>query len=210
MLIGDVNLDGKINIKDVAQLQRHLADMAVLTGDAFIAADTDRNNSLNIKDATYIQLYLAEYENYESVATYVEVGDPTQPTTATTPTTPTTQPVPTTQPAPTTQPVSGKTINVGVVYYLPESGYQVHWWNSSQSGDIDLTSTGQTASKSVGSSYWSGAAQNFNMYTAVIPSDAIGFKIRNGSTWYGSDGNALTQSSAYIFKYGGSYNAYYE
>ena len=204
VLIGDVNLDGKINIKDVAQLQRHLADMAVLTGDAFIAADTDRNNSLNIKDATYIQLYLAEYENYESVATYVEVGDPTQPTTATTPTTPTTQP------APTTQPVSGKTINVGVVYYLPESGYQVHWWNSSQSGDIDLTSTGQTASKSVGSSYWSGAAQNFNMYTAVIPSDAIGFKIRNGSTWYGSDGNALTQSSAYIFEYGGSYNAYYE
>ena len=215
VLVGDVNLDGKITITDVAQLQRAIADMVVLTGDALIAADTDQNNLINIKDATYIQLYLAEYESYEKVGTYVEVGDtPTQPTTEPTtapPTTPTTQPAPTTQPVPTTNPPSGKTINVGIIYYLPQTGYQVHWWDANGVyGDVTVTSTGGSVSKSVGSGFWGGEAQTFNMFTASIPSNAIGFKLFNGDSWYGSDGNALTQSSAYLFEYGDVYYVNYE
>ena len=117
-----------------------------------------------------------------------------------------------TNPPATDPPATTKTINVGVVYYLNGTAtYQVHWWdNSGNTGDADLTSTGATAQQSVGSSYWSGAAQEFNMYTAQIPNTATGFKVWDSNNhWYGADGNASTQSSAYVFEYGGSYNAYY-
>ena len=112
----------------------------------------------------------------------------------------------------TDPPATTKTINVGVVYYLNGTAtYKVRWWdNSGNVGDANLTSTGNTAQQSVGSSYWSGAAQEFNMYTAQIPNTATGFKVWDSNNhWYGADGNASTQSSAYVFEYGGGYNAYY-
>ena len=64
--------------------------------------------------------------------------------------------------------------------------------------------------KSVGSSYWSNAAQKFNMYTATIPNDVTGFCIRNGNTWFTADGDgSATQTKAYVFEYGGNYHAVY-
>ena len=61
LLIGDANQDGKVSIKDVTAIQRHLAEFGSLTGSAAAAADVDRDGVIAIDDATCIQLYLAEY-----------------------------------------------------------------------------------------------------------------------------------------------------
>ena len=300
VLIGDVDLNGRVSIKDATTVQLYLAESITLTANAKTAADVNKDSKINISDVSAIQRYLSQFNDSNNYCgTYTGGTEPTNPTTA-----PTTSPAPTTQPttAPSgnyiyyynsdnwstvyahmwnsnnssqttqwhgtpmtdlgnkvwrvevpsgydsvvfndngsnqtddiamqgygkiykngswstysgggevTTPTSstGKTINVGVIYYLSQTGYQVHWWNSAgQNGDVDVTSTGGTASKSVGSGYWGGQAQNFNMYTASIPSDAIGFKIHSGTTWFGDD--ASSQSSAYVFEYGGNNIAYYE
>ena len=59
---GDVNLDGKINIRDVAAIARHAAYFMQLTGEQYFAADTDGNGVVDINDATHLQRYLAEFE----------------------------------------------------------------------------------------------------------------------------------------------------
>ena len=61
ILIGDVDLSGVIDIKDVTVLQSHLAEITTLTGDALIAAEANMDGRLSIKDVTTIQKYLAEY-----------------------------------------------------------------------------------------------------------------------------------------------------
>ena len=63
ILIGDANLDGTINIKDVTAIQRHCAEYESLTGNAATAADVDGDGSITVNDATCIQLYLAEFDN---------------------------------------------------------------------------------------------------------------------------------------------------
>ena len=60
--IGDVDLDGKINISDVTAIQLHVAELNPLTGDALLAADTNGDGTVDITDATHLQLYLAEYD----------------------------------------------------------------------------------------------------------------------------------------------------
>ncbi len=57
--IGDVNMDGKLNIKDVTTIQKHLAKIAVFDAEAAALADFDGNGKLNIKDATTIQKKIA-------------------------------------------------------------------------------------------------------------------------------------------------------
>ena len=105
---------------------------------------------------------------------------------------------------------SEKTINVGLLDSMDSTGFQVHWWDTSgNAGDAELVSTGKTKSMSVGSSYWSGAAQTFNMFTAAIPDTATGFKVHNGSKWYGSDGTTK-YSSVYVFDYNKSRLAVYK
>ena len=108
---------------------------------------------------------------------------------------------------------STKTVYVGVITYLNlnANSYQVHYWGGADGAkDANLTATGKTAQQAVGSAYWSNGAQTFNMYTATVPADATGFKVHNGNTWFGStDGNFSTQNTAYVFEYGGNYNAYY-
>ena len=121
--------------------------------------------------------------------------------------------------APTAAPTESTTkeITVGVISYvvneLGDSGYYVHYWGgSSGAGDALLNrNLAEIAYKSVGSEYWSGQQQTFYMYKASIPKDATGFKIYHKSSgrWFGNDGNATTQSKAYIFNYSGD-KALYE
>ena len=47
------------------------------------------------------------------------------------------------------------------------------------------------------------------MYKAELPDDATGFKVHNGETWFGGDGDLSTSSTAFVFEYGGNYNAFY-
>lgn len=63
VLIGDIDLNGFITIKDATLLQLHLAYMETLSGDALIAADLDKNKTVNIQDITLLQRYLAGFED---------------------------------------------------------------------------------------------------------------------------------------------------
>lgn len=58
-IVGDVDGNGRIDIKDVTAIQRHIAEYELLTGDALKAADTNGDGEVNIDDATLLQQYLA-------------------------------------------------------------------------------------------------------------------------------------------------------
>ena len=57
--IGDVNKDGKINIKDATLIQKYLAKLVTFDADQLLLADANADNKVNIKDATYIQKKIA-------------------------------------------------------------------------------------------------------------------------------------------------------
>ena len=59
-LVGDVNGDGKINIKDATTIQKHLAKIDTLLDKNFELADFNADSIINIKDATAIQKYIAK------------------------------------------------------------------------------------------------------------------------------------------------------
>ena len=153
ILLGDVNLDGFLTVKDVTQLQRAIVSLVTLTGDALLAADTDQNGAINIKDATNIQLYLAEYENHAQAGEYIEVGeDPTTEPPTTQP--PTTQPEPTTtQPEPLTVPEPEtknyqftNNFNWGSVYcyaWDSEGTYLIGAWPGSKMTDAGTNDYGE-------------------------------------------------------------------
>jgi hypothetical protein len=151
-----------------------------------------------------------EYKVDNGEVDFNDIVETTAPATAEPTEAPTTA-APTTEA--TTTEATTKTISVGVIEYLNlnAGSYQVHYWGGKDGdGDANVTSTGKTEQKSVGSSYWGNAAQKFNMYTASIPKDVTGFCIRNGNTWFTADGNgSATQTKAYVFEYGGNYHAVY-
>ena len=78
-LRGDANGDGFVTVYDVTALQRHLANLELLSENNLTAADIDVNG-LDITDATNIQRYLAEYENLYNVGEWINIGA-TEPTT---------------------------------------------------------------------------------------------------------------------------------
>lgn len=59
--IGDTNLDGKITIRDVTAIQRHLVELETLNEEQLAVADTNGDGEINIADATHLQKYLAEF-----------------------------------------------------------------------------------------------------------------------------------------------------
>ncbi|MCH5300787.1 MAG: alpha-amylase [Ruminococcus sp.] len=58
-LIGDVDLDNDINVKDATLIQLYAANLNTLDETQLIAADVDNSGNVDVKDATYIQLYCA-------------------------------------------------------------------------------------------------------------------------------------------------------
>ena len=60
-LLGDANLDGTVDINDVTQIQRHLAEFHTLTDTPAANADYNQDGEITIEDATQIQLVLAEF-----------------------------------------------------------------------------------------------------------------------------------------------------
>ncbi len=57
--IGDVNADGKINIKDATAIQKYAAKLIELDEKAMIRADYNNDTKINVKDATQIQKKIA-------------------------------------------------------------------------------------------------------------------------------------------------------
>lgn len=59
LIFGDINLDGKVNIKDATVLQKHLAKMITLDEKSLSVADTNKDSRITIADATTIQKKIA-------------------------------------------------------------------------------------------------------------------------------------------------------
>ena len=61
-LIGDVNLDGYVDIRDVTKIQKHLAQLETLSEAQLITADTNGDGEVDVNDATHLQMYLAQFD----------------------------------------------------------------------------------------------------------------------------------------------------
>lgn len=59
--LGDVNMDGFVNINDVTAIQRNLAELEKFNELQELAADANCDKEIDISDATAIQMYSAEY-----------------------------------------------------------------------------------------------------------------------------------------------------
>lgn len=68
VLVGDVDLDEDINVKDATLLQLYAANLKTLDDTQLIAADADYSGVVDVKDATLIQLYAA---NLQSTGSHV-------------------------------------------------------------------------------------------------------------------------------------------
>lgn len=62
-ILGDVNGDGVVSVKDATAIQRALSEFDTLSEDALVRAKVTKGEKLIISDATEIQRYLAEFEN---------------------------------------------------------------------------------------------------------------------------------------------------
>lgn len=117
-LAGDVNEDDKVNVRDATAIQKHIANIALLSSVGVALADANGDGKLNIKDATEVQKFLAGLivsnvigEEVEVLPEYTEATKPfeTETTTLNTDTTEkvditTEAPLPTTAPVITTEP----------------------------------------------------------------------------------------------------------
>ncbi len=61
MLLGDANGDGYVNISDVTDIQRAVAEIDTLDDLRKKAADVNGDGVVTIDDATILQMYLAEF-----------------------------------------------------------------------------------------------------------------------------------------------------
>lgn len=113
--------------------------------------------------------------------------------------------------APTFEPLSGETITVtvGVIEYISETPTVHYWNNNGLTGDAVLTSTGLTASYSVGDAYWSNAEQKFNIYTAQIPVEATSMKTYTSSTnsnWSEEEVSCDSENITLVFEWSNIYH----
>lgn len=61
-ILGDVNGDDKVNIKDATMIQKSAAKIISLTDDESIRTDVNADAKVNVKDATAIQKFVAKIE----------------------------------------------------------------------------------------------------------------------------------------------------
>lgn len=61
-ILGDVNSDGKVNVKDATMIQKAAAKIIALTDAENMRADVNGDGKVNVKDATAIQKYAAKIE----------------------------------------------------------------------------------------------------------------------------------------------------
>lgn len=87
LILGDANLDSKVNIKDATTIQKYVAKLFDFSEDNEICADCNNDEKINIKDATAIQKYLAKMDCPYSIGEEIVTDEPvtTVPGTATVP-----------------------------------------------------------------------------------------------------------------------------
>ena len=196
ILIGDVNLNGAIDIVDTTAVQKYIVKLITLSDKALIAAARcyadGEDDIVSVKDATYIQMYTAKLDGHGNVGTYYE--SEVTPTTA-----PVTEPAteeptvaPTTVPA-TTAPVTEPTTT-------PSSTYTVKFTDSlNWDGTLYCYSWAEdgTSTKS-----WPGVAMTYlntndygqKVYSVEVPNTVDYIIFTNGSSQtidIGFDGTSL-------------------
>ena len=67
VLLGDADLDGKVDLVDATLIQRCDARMVKLSEKAIPAADVDQDGEVSIIDATWIQRYMAQLNAPEGI-----------------------------------------------------------------------------------------------------------------------------------------------
>ena len=60
-IIGDVDLNGKISVKDATIIQKYVAHLVILSHNQLYVANCDSMGGVNVKDATLIQKYVANF-----------------------------------------------------------------------------------------------------------------------------------------------------
>lgn len=63
MLLGDINMDGSINLFDLVMCLNHVAQKAILYGNALITADVNKDGNVNLYD---LMNMLNDMENKEN------------------------------------------------------------------------------------------------------------------------------------------------
>ncbi len=58
VLMGDINMDGKVDAIDYALLKKHLLGMGDLSGDAIRIADVNHDNAVDALDLSILKKYL--------------------------------------------------------------------------------------------------------------------------------------------------------
>lgn len=178
-LVGDVNLDGKINILDSVYVQLYRAGYAELTDNQLKVADVNGDKEVKITDATYIQCYIVELKVTGSLVgttTQIEV-EPTEPPTTIPPVTnpPVTDP-PVTNPPVTDPPVTDPPVTDPPVTDPPVSG-QVKFTDNQNWGTVYAYFWGDSTDLA---GAWPGTQMTWletneygqNIYVANIPSGA--------------------------------------
>lgn len=59
-IAGDIDGDGKVNIKDLVLLRKHLAEISILKGAKKDAADFNKDGKVNVKDLVNMRTYLSK------------------------------------------------------------------------------------------------------------------------------------------------------
>lgn len=203
VLIGDVNQDGRITVDDSTLLQKYVAEITTLSGNALTAAALcDGDADINIKDVTMIQMYLASYKNTGYVGKYT---GSTEPTTQKVTEAPTTQ-KPTQKPteAPTTvKPTEPPTDPTPSVYTITFSNNK--YWGNVNCYFWSDSDTGMTT--------WPGEKMTFSykndfgedVYVIEIPSSAQHIIFTDGTS---QTVDIDINGDAKFYISGGSSNAY--
>lgn len=71
VILGDVNGDKEVNVKDATIIQKVSAEILTLSAEYAKAADIDGDGSITIKDATFVQKYIAGISTGYNIGTAI-------------------------------------------------------------------------------------------------------------------------------------------
>lgn len=72
-VLGDADNDGKVTIRDVTCVQRHIAELPATGSFSALGADADGNGEINIADASLLQQWLAEFETAYPIGEVIDI-----------------------------------------------------------------------------------------------------------------------------------------
>ena len=74
-ILGDANLDGKVNIKDATLVQKAVSNLTELTEAQEILADVDKDGRVTVKDATELRKHAAGMSKNKAIGTTINTSE---------------------------------------------------------------------------------------------------------------------------------------